>query len=126
MARVTSLPFAAPSTVKSINEWASANTSGRIPTIVESLNAFTVAMLINATYFKGKWRAQFDASATCSSPFHVSASSTIQVPTMMTEKGLARTGMTSNFIGTVIRPVLCRSTRNARGTSARRHGNLAG
>jgi serine protease inhibitor len=95
-ARVTSLPFAAPSTVKSINEWVSANTSGKIPKIVESLDPSLVAMLINATYFKGKWRAQFDASATRSAPFHVSASSTIQVPTMMTEKGLARTGMTSD------------------------------
>jgi serpin B len=99
-ARTSVVPFSAPSTVRTINDWASANTNGRIPRIVSQLDGDLVAILMNATYFKGTWRAQFDASATRSAPFFVTPTAPMTVPTMSTEAGLARAGQLPD--GTVI------------------------
>ena len=99
-AKVAAVPLASPATVKTINDWASANTNGRIPTVVDAIDPTAVAVLLNATYFKGKWRSQFDAAATHSAPFHVSASRTEQLPMMSNQNGLARTGGLAD--GTII------------------------
>ena len=99
-AKVAAVPLASPATVKTINDWASANTNGRIPTVVDAIDPTAVAVLLNATYFKGKWRSQFDAAATHSAPFHVSASRTEQLPMMSNQNGLARTGELAD--GTII------------------------
>ncbi len=88
--RVSALPFTAPSTVTTINSWVSAATNGKITTIVDRLSGDDVALLVNATYFKGRWRSQFDASNTRPLPFSVTASVTAQVPTMSSEQGLLR------------------------------------
>jgi serpin B len=99
-ARVSSLSFGAPSSITTINDWVSAATNARIPKIVSQFDAGTVAMLINATWFKGKWRAQFDPQKTHSAPFNVTASSTVPVSLMFNETGLVRTATLRN--GTVV------------------------
>ncbi len=88
--RVSSLPLTAPSTITTINRWASDATNAKITKIVESFSSDDVAMLANATYFKGRWRSQFDASDTRPLPFSVTASVTAQVPTMSRADGLLR------------------------------------
>jgi serine protease inhibitor len=98
-ARVDTLPFTAPSTVTTINGWVANATNDRILSIVDDLGPDDLAVLINATYFKGQWRAQFDPAQTRSADFRVTPTTVLQVPTMSTENGLVRLGQLD---GTVI------------------------
>ena len=52
-----------------INEWISDKTNGLIKEMVDKLNDNTVMLLINAIYFKGKWKLQFDPDDTSEKPF---------------------------------------------------------
>jgi serine protease inhibitor len=78
-----------PTTVADMNRWASDKTNGRIPKVVERLDPQLVAMLMNALYFKGDWRDQFDVARTRTEPFTTTAGERPSVPTMH------RTGMMS-------------------------------
>lgn len=49
-----------PSGPKPINDWCKAATHGMIPSIVDSIDPLTVAILVNAVYFKGNWAVKFD------------------------------------------------------------------
>lgn len=69
-------------TVAEMNAWASQNTNGRIPKVVESLDADMVAMLMNALYFKASWRDRFDVAKTRSVPFTTSGGARPNVATM--------------------------------------------
>jgi serine protease inhibitor len=69
-ARVTTLDFDDPASVKTINAWVSDATAAKIPKIVESLDRDLVMLLINAIYFKGSWREKFDPALTQDAPFH--------------------------------------------------------
>ena len=69
-AQVSPLDFTNPSAVKTINDWVSASTAGKIPTILDKIEDDQVMFLINAIYFKGSWRTKFDASRTVDAPFH--------------------------------------------------------
>ena len=68
-AQVASLDFASPNAVKSINDWVSTATAGRIPTILDGIQNDEVMFLVNAIYFKGSWRAKFDPALTIDAPF---------------------------------------------------------
>ncbi|HEX7979408.1 MAG TPA: serpin family protein [Gemmatimonadaceae bacterium] len=69
-AQVATLDFASPGAVKSINDWVSTATAGKIPTILDRIQSDEVMFLINAIYFKGSWRAKFDPALTVDAPFH--------------------------------------------------------
>jgi len=69
-AEVASLDFASPSAVKSINDWVSTATAGKIPSILDEIRSEEVMFLINAIYFKGSWRTKFDPALTIDAPFH--------------------------------------------------------
>ena len=69
-ARVSALDFASPSAPSTINDWVSTSTAGKIPTILDRIEDDQVMFLINAIYFKGGWRTQFDPSRTITAPFH--------------------------------------------------------
>jgi serine protease inhibitor len=68
-AEIRELDFTAPASVKTINDWVSRGTSGKIPTIIESISPDDVMFLVNAVYFKGRWRAQFDPRKTTDDTF---------------------------------------------------------
>jgi serpin B len=53
-----------------INGWVNSETNGRIPTILDSIGQSDVMYLINAIYFKGRWRIPFDSSLTQTAAFH--------------------------------------------------------
>ena len=55
-----SLDFSAPSSVKSINNWAKDNTKGKIDEIIDSIDVDQIMFLTNAVYFEGKWLNGFD------------------------------------------------------------------
>ena len=53
-----------------INAWIEDNTNGLIKKMIDKLNDNTVMLLINAIYFKGKWKSQFEESKTIQMPFY--------------------------------------------------------
>lgn len=67
-AQVTGLPFV-PADLVTINKWASDNTNGKIPKVLNKLDDNLVMLLMNALYFKGDWRAKFDKANTKSQSF---------------------------------------------------------
>ena len=56
-------PFDA-TTVRKINSWVKKSTKGKIPSIIDRLDAQDMVLLINAVYFKGKWAEQYDNTVT--------------------------------------------------------------
>ena len=68
-AEVTSLDFAGPGAVGTINSWVSDHTGGRIKDIIKQINAASILFLINAVYFKGTWSEQFDPADTHTADF---------------------------------------------------------
>jgi serine protease inhibitor len=69
-AEVASLDFGSAGAVQTINDWVSRKTNDRIPRLLDQIGADEVLFLINAIYFKGKWRQAFDSKDTRSGPFH--------------------------------------------------------
>jgi serine protease inhibitor len=65
-----------------INAWISKNTNGLIKEMIDHLEDNTVMLLINAIYFKGKWKSQFDESNTIEMPFYISGTTQADVPMM--------------------------------------------
>ena len=68
-AEVEGLDFHAPSSVNTINTWASRATNGKIPKIMEQIDPDAVMFVINAVYFKGTWRSRFDPRETADAQF---------------------------------------------------------
>jgi serpin B len=68
-AEVATLDFASPSAPNTINAWVDRGTNGKIKKIVESIPGDAVMYLINAIYFKGTWKHQFDRRATQDASF---------------------------------------------------------
>ncbi len=64
------LDFGHPSAPKTINDWVSRSTRGKIDRIVDGIPGNVVAYLINALYFKGDWTHQFDRRQTREAPFY--------------------------------------------------------
>jgi serpin B len=81
-ARVSALDFSSPDAVPTMNAWVSQQTHGVIDRIVDLIPDGQRLYLINAIYFKGDWREQFNASYTQPRPFRVSADSVVTVATM--------------------------------------------
>ena len=69
-AKASALDFSSPSAVSTINDWVSASTAGKIPTILDRIEADQVMFLIDAIYFKASWRTRFDPSRTITATFH--------------------------------------------------------
>lgn len=70
-ARVTTLNFADPEAVKTINAWVSENTNGLIREIVDRIDPLDILFLINAIYFKGTWTKQFNKDVTHEQDFYL-------------------------------------------------------
>lgn len=81
-AEAETLDFADPSSVDVINGWASDNTKGLIPQVLDEIDPDEILFLLNAVYFKGDWTSQFDKAKTAPAPFTLAAGSQVQVETM--------------------------------------------
>ncbi|XP_070371814.1 serpin B9 isoform X2 [Equus asinus] len=64
---------AAEQSRKHINTWVSKKTEGKIQELLpgNSIDAQTRLVLVNAIYFKGKWKEQFDKANTSEMPFKI-------------------------------------------------------
>lgn len=68
------------------NSWVNDKTNGKITSIVnpDSFNKYTLALIINAVYFKGRWTNEFDKSSTQTDTFY-SADGTKEQVNMMAQ-----------------------------------------
>lgn len=72
-ATLSKINFSVPShAVKTINDWTSEQTEGKIPEILSEndISANTRLVLTNAVYFQGEWTSPFDPKTTQDWPFH--------------------------------------------------------
>ncbi|XP_071650783.1 antitrypsin-like [Temnothorax longispinosus] len=67
-----------------VNTWCKEKTNNRIDSIISpaDVDCFTILILANAVYFKGKWAHEFDPKATTDRPFYIDANTVKGVPTM--------------------------------------------
>ena len=80
-AEVSPLDFSSPSAVNTINGWVSDKTNKLIPSIIDQIPADAVMYLVNAVYFKGQWKYQFETKNTELKPFFVSGGISVQAMT---------------------------------------------
>ncbi|WP_281358060.1 serpin family protein [Saccharibacillus qingshengii] len=82
-AQIQALDFSSPKSVDIMNQWASDNTAGKIPKVLEPpLSGDLVLLLMNAMYFKGDWTEPFEKSQTEDLPFRTAGGKSVDVPTM--------------------------------------------
>lgn len=84
-----------PAAVKMVNDWIAGKTHDKIKNMLESLDPDIAMLLVNAVYFKGKWRNQFDPDETGLKPFYVTGDAPEQVQ-MMHQKENFRVVNTGN------------------------------
>jgi len=84
-AEVSPLDFNDPDAVTTINNWVGNKTNDKITEILDAIPADAVMYLINAIYFKGIWKYEFDESDTEEKPFYLSDGTTKDVPMMVQE-----------------------------------------
>ncbi len=84
-ANLAKLDFSIPAeAVKTINDWTSEKTEGKIPEILhaEDIDTNTRLVLTNAMYFQGEWSSPFDPKTTQDWPFHPTSEKSITVKMM--------------------------------------------
>jgi serine protease inhibitor len=81
-AEVRTVDFKDPGTKDAMNRWVSNATNGRIDKMFEAIPTDVIMYLINAVYFKGDWRSQFQKSRTAPAPFTRADGVTRQVDMM--------------------------------------------
>lgn len=79
---IANLDFSSSSAVKKVNDWAEANTNGKIKDLVESFDADTKLFIANAIYFKSQWKFRFDPDRTVQRPFYTSETNITNVSIM--------------------------------------------
>ncbi len=72
-AEISALNFADPASVDIINGWVSDKTHEKIKTIIDKISRDEVMFLINAIYFKGTWKYEFDKDKTYDGRFNLSS-----------------------------------------------------
>lgn len=92
LAEVKGIDINDPGAVDKVNAWIEDKTHDRIQDMLSSLPDNLAMLLVNAVYFNGKWRYQFDKDDTEDRPFYVTPDAPVQVPMMYQKKNLALTG----------------------------------
>jgi serpin B len=81
-ASVTKLDFSNPTAADIINAWVNEKTNTLIPEIIDAIPSDAVMYLVNAVYFKGQWRYQFDKAKTEQKSFYQYDGTELQVASM--------------------------------------------
>ena len=79
---VQEINFAQPEAVDIINGWVSDNTNEKITEILDVIPANAVMYLINAIYFKGTWKYEFDSELTQDQSFYKADGTNVTRPFM--------------------------------------------
>lgn len=88
-AEVANLDFYSPGALKTINGWASKQTNGMIPKVLEKVEPNMLAYLLNALYFKSQWKEKFPKDATTEETFTAESGQKGSVRMMKQEKEFA-------------------------------------
>ena len=78
-----------PRSVDIINGWIEEKTHDRIQKMIAQLEPDLAMLLINAVYFNGKWKHQFDSKLTADRPFYVTPGNPVNVPMMYQKQKFA-------------------------------------
>jgi serpin B len=81
-AEIKPLDFSSPTAADIINAWVNEKTNKLIPEIIDEIPGDAVMYLVNAVYFKGMWRYQFEKSKTENKSFHLYNGTELQVAAM--------------------------------------------
>ncbi|WP_373514671.1 serpin family protein [Persicitalea sp.] len=95
-AEVAGLNFDDPTAKDKINTWASDKTNGKIKKVIDQIKPDDVLFLMNALYFKGDWKVQFDAKKTNDAPFFLAGDGQKTVK-MMREKEKFKVAMRPSY-----------------------------
>lgn len=90
-AEVNPLNFGDPASVDIINNWVAESTHDKITTILDQINSSAVMFLINAVYFNGTWKFEFDEQYTQPQTFYLADGTTKEVDMMKQEASLSYT-----------------------------------
>lgn len=71
-----------PGAVKAVNDWIADKTHDKITDMLDRLDPDLAMLLINAVYFNGKWRYQFDKTETKDEPFYITSGAPVNIPMM--------------------------------------------
>ena len=85
-AEVNELDFSLPEAKDIINGWVDEKTDGLIPEIIDNISPDVVMYLINAIYFKGVWKYEFDPEKTSERDFYLEDSRSMKVDMMEMEE----------------------------------------
>lgn len=77
-----------PGAVDMVNGWIAGRTHDKITEMLDYLDPDLAMLLINAIYFNGKWKYQFDKFKTTEDPFFVTPSAPKNVPMMHLDEKL--------------------------------------
>ena len=75
-------PFERLISANQVNNWCNKKTHGKITKIIDKLDSLTQMILLNAVYFKGKWKIEFKKSSTQKKDFYNLGTEIKQVETM--------------------------------------------
>jgi serpin B len=89
LAEARSIDVNDPGAVDMVNNWIEEKTHDKIQEMLDDLSPDLAMLLINAVYFNGKWRNQFDAKDTGNKPFYITPGVPVQVPMMYQEEDFA-------------------------------------
>ncbi|GAB3642178.1 serpin family protein [Spirosoma arcticum] len=89
-AKVSAENFNDPATAGKINTWASENTKGKIPKVIDAIQPDNVMFLMNALYFKGDWKTPFLPASTMDAPFKLASGGETTVRMMRQKTDLRR------------------------------------
>jgi len=92
LAEVKQIDITDPGAVDKINAWIEDKTHDKIQNMVTSLPDNLAMLLVNAVYFKGKWRNQFDKEDTHDRSFYLTPGAPVDVPMMYQKEKFAMTG----------------------------------
>ena len=81
-AELERLDLRTPEAIDVINHWVNDRTKGKIPEIVDEFDQEAVLALINAIYFKGRWRVAFNPTETKEGEFTLLDGSKVPLPMM--------------------------------------------
>jgi len=91
LAEARNIDVSDPNAVNIVNGWIEDKTHDRIQDMLDYLSPDLAMLLINAIYFNGKWRYQFEQDNTHDRPFYVTPESSVNVPMMYQEENFAVT-----------------------------------
>ena len=85
-AMARSMNFGSSSPLKAINDWCKEKTGGMIPKIIDKTSPSALMYALNAVYFDGKWKHEFDPSKTKNEKFTLPGGKEKTVPMMRQQR----------------------------------------